>query len=128
MDILAWLWWGIVKVLGLLWSFAWFLLGGWVATFVQLLIIVGIVFAMKYGWRQAPLEMLSRGRSVGRFVWAWARMREPGLAGSARSTQPAASARRETVREVRTKELGDISASTLLTVLMLMGLLLAGAV
>ena len=125
MDILAWLWWGIAKILGLIWSFAWFLLGGWVATFVQLLIIVGIVFAMKYGWRQAPLVMLSRGRSVGRFVWAWARMKEP---GSARSTQPAASARRETVREVRTKEFGDISASTLLTVLMLMGLLLAGAV
>jgi hypothetical protein len=124
MDILAWLWWGIAKILGLIWSFAWFLLGGWVATLVQLLIIVGIIFALKYGWRQAPLEMLSRGRSVGRFVWAWARMREPSLA---RSAQPATPAQRQTVRIVRTKGFGDISASTLLTVAMLLGLLLTGA-
>ena len=125
MDILAWLWWGIVKILGLIWSFAWFLLGGWVATLVQLMIIVGIVFAMKYGWRQAPLEMLARGRSAGRFLWAWARMKESGLSGSARPSDPV---RRETVRIIRSRQPGDISASTLLTVLTLMGLLLAGAV
>ncbi len=124
MDVLAWLWWGIAKILGLLWSFAWFLLGGWVATLVQLLIIVGVVFAMKYGWRQAPLEMFSRGRSVGRFVWAWARMKEPSLA---RSAQTAASAQRQAVRIVRARHPGDISASTLLTVLVLLGLLVAGA-
>ena len=123
MDVLAWLWWGIAKILGVLWSFAWFLLGGWVATLVQLLIIVGIIFAMKYGWRQAPLEMLSRGRGVGRFVWAWLRMKEPGLA---RSAQPAAPAQRQTVRIVRARQAGDISASTLLTVAMLLGMLFVG--
>lgn len=123
MDILTWLWWGIVKILGLIWSFAWFLLGGWVATLVQLLIIVGIIFAMKYGWRQAPLEMLGRGRGVARFIWAWARMKEPGLA---RSAQPATPAQRQTVRIVRARQAGDISASTLLTVAMLLGLLFVG--
>jgi hypothetical protein len=124
MEILAWLWWGIAKILGLVWSFVWFLLGGWVATLVQLLIIVGIVFALRYGWRRAPSEMLTRGRNVTRFVWAWLRMREPGLA---RSAQPALSTQREIVREIRIKDFGDVSASTLLTVLMLMGMLAAGA-
>jgi hypothetical protein len=123
MEILSWLWWGIGKILGLIWSFAWFLLGGWVATLVQLLIIVGIIFAMKYGWRRAPLEMLARGRAVGRFVWAWARMKEPGLA---RSAQPVSPAQRQTVRIVRARNAGDISASTLLTVAMLLGMLVVG--
>ena len=124
MDILAWLWWGIVKILGLLWSFAWFLLGGWVATLVQLLIIAGVIFALKYGWRQAPWEMLVRMRRIGRLLWAWARLQEPQQATSAR---PLASTRRETVRVIRRRQPGDISASTLLTVLMLLGLLVAGA-
>ena len=124
MEILGWLWWGIAKILGLVWSFAWFLLGGWVATLAQLLIIAGIVFAMKYGWRQAPLEMLARGRGVGRFLWAWARMKEPGLARSARPEVPA---QRATVRIVRVRPPGDISASTLLTVITLLGMLVVGA-
>jgi hypothetical protein len=124
MDILGWLWWGIVKILGLVWSFAWFLLGGWVATLVQLAIIIGIVFAMKYGWRRAPLEMWTRAQGVGRFVWAWARMKEPRLAASAR---PETRSPRETVRVIHTRHPGDISASTLMTVVMLIGMLFAGA-
>ena len=75
MEILGWLWWGIVKVLGIVWSFVWFLLGGWVATLVQLVILIGAVFAMKYGWRRAPQEMWSRAQTVGRFAWAWAEHR-----------------------------------------------------
>jgi hypothetical protein len=84
MDILGWLWWGIVKILGLVWSFVWFLLGGWVSTLMQLVILGGAIFAMKYGWRRAPQEMWTRAQSVGRFVWAWARAKEPRLATSAR--------------------------------------------
>ena len=124
MDILAWLWWGIAKILGLIWSFAWFLLGGWVATLVQIVIIVGIIFAMKYGWRRAPLELWTRAQSTGRFLWAWARLREPRLAASARPPAPTV---RETVRVVRARHPGDISASTLLTLIMLGGMLIAGA-
>ena len=123
MDILGWLWWAIVKVVGLVWSFAWFLLGGWVATLVQLLIIVAVVFAMKYGWRRAPAVMLTRGRAAGRFAWAWARMRVPALA----SERGERTEVREIIRVVRAKQPGDISASTLLTVLALVGMLIAGA-
>ena len=123
-NILGWLWWGIVKVLGLAWSFAWFLLGGWVATLVQIIIIAGIIFAMKYGWRRAPLEMWTRSQGVGRFVWAWARMKEPRLATSAR---PDVRGSRETVRVIHARRPGDVSASTLLTVAMLVGMLVAGA-
>ena len=38
-----------------MWSIAWLLLGGWVSTLAQILVIVFIVFAFKYGWRRAPL-------------------------------------------------------------------------
>ena len=124
MEVLGWLWWGVVKILGVVWSFVWFVLGGWVATLVQLLILIGAVFAMKYGWRRAPLEMWTRAQTVGRFVWAWARATEPRLATSA---QPAKRQVREVVRVVRGRQVGDISASTLLTVAMLVGMLIAGA-
>ena len=122
MDILGWLWWGVAKIAGLAWSFAWFLLGGWVSTLLQLVILIGAVFAMKYGWRQAPQEMWNRVRPLGRFAWNWARAREV--------TAPAASQRaevREAVRVVRVKEPGDMSASTVLTVAMLAGIVLAVA-
>ena len=123
MDILSWLWWGLLQILGLVWSFLWFLLGGWVVTLVQVLIIVGIVFALRYGWRRAPAEMLTRGRGIARLMWAWLRMKEPGWAAAAR---PAPPAQRETVRVVRARRAGDISVSTLLTVMMLVGMLLVG--
>lgn len=123
MDILGWLWWTLIKLLSLIWSFAWFLLGGWVATLVQLLIIVGLFFAWRHGWRRAPVEMLARGRNAARFVWAWARMKEPGWASAPAAAPPAQSA---TVRVVHRRLPGDVNASTLLTVLMLVGLLVVG--
>jgi hypothetical protein len=124
MDILGWLWWGIVKILGLVWSFVWFLLGGWVSTLMQLVILGGAIFAMKYGWRRAPQEMWTRAQSVGRFVWAWARAKEPRLATSAR---PEVLGSKEAIRVVHARKLGDVSLSTLLTAVMLAGLLVAGA-
>jgi hypothetical protein len=32
MDIIAWLGWAVVTVLGVLWSIVWFLISGWVFT------------------------------------------------------------------------------------------------
>lgn len=125
MDVLGWIWWGIAKVVGFVWSFVWFLLGGWVSTLLQLVILVGAVFAMKYGWRQAPMEMWNRVRPLGRFAWTWARTRESVPASTAAAARPPVV--REVVRVVRAKQIGDISASTLLTVAMLTGLLVAGA-
>ena len=122
MDILGWVAWAVGKTLGFAWAVVWFLLGGWVAALAQIVVVVGIVFAMKYGWRRAPMEMLARGRTLARFVWGWARAQD-----FTRSADERNADKREAIRIVRTKEPGDVSISTLLTVIMLLGMLIAGA-
>jgi hypothetical protein len=112
MDILAWLGWALVAALGVLWSLVWFLIAGWVSTLLQITLLVAIIYFFKYGWQRAPSEIWSRSRSFGRFFWRWLRAREP----QASSTQV-----HEVVRVVRAKEFGDISISTLLSLLMLVG-------
>ena len=115
MDIFGWLWWLVANVLAMLWSVGWFLLGGWVVTLAQLAVIGGLVYAYKYGWRRAPLEISKHVRTFGSFVWAWARARD----------MPARTSRaevRETVRIVRRSELGDVNVSTLMSVLAILGL------
>ncbi len=116
MDILGWIWWFIASVLGFLWSITWFLLGGWVSTLAQIAVIVGIVFFYKYGWQRAPAEIAARVTSVGRFIWGWMRARETG------SIAPARTEVREIIRTVRVKEAGDVNVSTLLSLIMLLGL------
>lgn len=116
MDILGWIWWVVASAAGLVWSIAWFLLGGWVSTLAQIAVIVGIVFFYKYGWQRAPAEIAARVSTVGRFIWGWMRAREPGAAAAARSQV------REVIRTVRVKEVGDVNVSTLLSLIMLAGL------
>jgi hypothetical protein len=117
-DILAWLWWVVASVLSVAWSLLWFLLGGWVSTLAQIAVLVGIVFFYKYGWQRAPAEIAARLSTFGRFVWGWMRQREPGPAGAQRVQV------REVVRTVRVKEAGDINVSSLLNVLVFLGLAL----
>lgn len=119
MDVLGWLVWLLLKAMGLVWSFAWFLLGGWLSALAQVAVVVGIVFAYKYGWQRAPFEVWARARAFGRFLWAWMRSKEPGAWGS---PAPAAEVR-EVVRVVRVKERGDVNASSLLSALLLLGML-----
>lgn len=116
MDILSWLWWALISVLSIAWSVLWFLLGGWVSTVAQIAVVVGIVFFYKYGWQRAPAEIAARLSTVGRFVWAWMRQRETGPAAQPRVEV------REVVRTVRVKEAGDINISSLLNVLVFLGL------
>lgn len=116
MDILGWIWWALSSLVGLVWSIGWFLLGGWVSTLAQIAVVVGIIFFYKYGWQRAPAEIAARASSMGRFVWGWMRVREPGLAAAGRVEI------RDAVRIVRIKETGDINVSTLLSVLMFIGL------
>lgn len=115
MDILGWIWWLLLKVLGLVWGIVWFLLGGWVATLAQIGVIVLLIFGYKYGWRQAPQEILSRASRWTGLAWSWARRREPRSAGATaelrRYRQPAPR-----------RAPGDVNLSTLLNVLMLAGL------
>ena len=116
MEMIAWLWWVLSSLLSALFSVVWFLLRGWVSTILQVALLIAVIYALKYGWRRAPLEIWRRTRSFGRFFWGWLRAREPVASGQI-PAQP--------VRVVRVKEFGDINISTLLSLLMLAGLLCA---
>jgi hypothetical protein len=120
MDIVVWIAWALFSVLGLAWSIVWFLISGWVSTLLQIAVLVGAIFFLKYGWQRAPVELWRRTRSVALFGWGWIRAREP----QGNATREVA---RETVRVVRVKEPGDVNISTLLSLLMIGGLVLAGA-
>ena len=113
MEALSWIWWGLVKVLAIAWSLIWFLLGGWVSTAMQIVVIVAVIYGLKYGWRRAPAELAARSLTFGRFFWSWLRARDSTAAGTPT---------REVVRTVRVKEFGDVNVSSLLTALMLAGL------
>lgn len=119
MDILGWLWWAIISVLSLLWSLIWFLISGWVSTLLQIAILIAVIYYFKYGWQRAPVEIWRQTRSFGRFFWNWIRARDP-------QAEPRGAVR-EIVKVVRVKEFGDISLSTLLSLLALGGLLLLPA-
>ena len=116
MEILAWLGWAVVAVLGFLWSLVWFLVSGWVSTLLQIALLIATIYFFKYGWQRAPAEILRRTRSFGGFFWSWLRAREPQHSTSVEV--------REVIRVVRTKEFGDVNISTLLSLLMLVGLAL----
>jgi hypothetical protein len=118
MDAIGWIWWLAKSLLGLVWSVAWFLLGGWVSTLAQIGVIVLVIFAYKYGWRRAPQELLGRLGTIGRFGWSWIRAREPGAA-----VAPALPAARRSAGE-RRRQPGDvrINVSTTLSLLALAGL------
>ena len=115
MDIVAWLAWALVAIIGVLWSVVWFLVAGWVSTLLQIALLVATIYFLKYGWQRAPAELWRRTRSFGMFFWTWIRAREPHTAGGALP---------EVIRVVRAKEFGDINISTLLSFLMLVGLAL----
>ena len=116
MDILTWLWWLVATSLGLAWSLVWFLIGGWVSTLQQIALRIAVVYYLKYGWERAPSEIWRRTVSFGGFFWGWLRARE---------VQPArGSEGRDVVRIVHVKEFGDINLSTLLSLLVVFGMLL----
>ena len=124
MDIVNWLVWALLGLVGLLWSLiglvwtvVWFLISGWVSTLLQITVLVATVFFLKYGWQRAPVELWKRTRAFALFAWGWLRAREPLAAGSREVV-------RETVRVVHVKEPGDVNVSTLLSLLMVGGLAL----
>jgi hypothetical protein len=125
MDILAWLGWALLAIigllwwlLGLLWAVVWFLISGWVSTLLQIAILVAVIFFLKYGWQRAPAELWRRGNAFARFSWKWLR---------ARDVEIAPRELRESVRIVRVKEFGDVNISTLMSLVMLAGLALLAA-
>jgi len=114
MDTVAWIAWGLLTLLGFLWSLVWFLISGWVSTLLQIAVLIATIYLLKYGWQRAPAELWRRTRSFGRFFWTWVRAREPQPVGSVEVRE----------RVVRAKEFGDINISTLLSLLTLLGLAL----
>jgi hypothetical protein len=114
MDILAWLWWVLSTIVGAGLALVWFLVSGWVSALLQIALLVIIVYFLKYGWQRAPAELWRRTRSFAQFFLGWIRARE------VPSVSPEGP-----VRLIRSKEFGDINISTLLSLMMLAGLLLA---
>jgi hypothetical protein len=119
MDILGWLW-SLASTLfiGTL-SLIWFLISGWVSTLLQIAVLVVVIYFLKYGWQRAPAEIWRRSRSFAGFFVSWIRARDADASG--REVV-------QTVRVVKVKEFGDVNISTLLSLLMLGGLILAARI
>ena len=114
MEIVSWIGWLLAALAGWIWSVAWLLIGGWVSTLLQLLLIVLVVFAFKYGWRRAPLELALRVRPLAGWLWRWVTSRERPSYTNPSSTPE--------VRIIRVKAPGDVNLSSLLNVIMLAGM------
>ena len=118
MDVVVWLFWAFVSALSVVWSLFWFLISGWVSTLLQIAVVVVVIYALKYGWRRAPFEIWRRTSTFGRFFWGWIRARDPDVARGLEVREV------EVLRIVRAHDLGDINISTLLSLLVLSGLVL----
>lgn len=119
MEILAWIWWLVISLVGAVWTIVWFLISGWVSTLLQIAILVIVIYSLKYGWQRAPHEIWKKTRTFGRFFWNWVRARDPNADRPAVET-------REVIKVVRGHDFGDINASTLMTLVMIGGLLAVG--
>ena len=115
MDVIAWFTWMLLATLGILWSIVWFLISGWVSTLLQIALLVTTIYFLKYGWQRAPAEIWRRTRGLAHFFWNWLRAHE---------ALPSASAEAREVVRVSGKEFGDINISTLLSLLMIAGLII----
>jgi hypothetical protein len=116
MDMLGWLWWLVSTLFTGILSLIWFLISGWVSTLLQIALLVLVIYFLKYGWQRAPSEIWRRSRSFAGFFVSWIRARDADASG--REVV-------QTVRVVKVKEFGDVNISTLLSLLMLAGLILA---
>ena len=115
MDILGWLWWLVATLFTGILSLIWFLISGWISTLLQIALLVVVVYFLKYGWQRAPAEIWRRSRSFAGFFVGWIRARDADSSG--RESAP-------TMRVIKVKEFGDVNISTLLSLLMVAGLVL----
>jgi hypothetical protein len=115
MDIVGWVWWLASTLFTGMLSLIWFLISGWVSTVLQIALLVVVIYFLKYGWQRAPAEIWRRSRSFAGLFVSWIRARDSDVSG--REPGPM-------VRVVKIKEFGDVNISTLLSLLMLAGLVL----
>jgi hypothetical protein len=119
MDILGWFWWIAATILTGILSLIWFLVSGWVSTLLQIALLIIVIYLLKYGWHRAPADIWTRSRAFAGFFIGWIRARD------------AVALEREvvhTVRVIKVKEFGDVNVSTLMSLLMLAGLVLMARV
>ncbi len=130
MDALSWVGWIIWSLLALLWSVVWLLLGGWISTLAQIIVVLMAIFVYRYGWRRAPTELARQARAVWRFASGAMRASEAMAEADADRKRSAAKIAAEPVdtrrrRPAGPRHVGDVTVnlSTGLTVSMLVGLL-----
>ena len=68
MDVFSWIGWIVWSLLALLWSVVWLLLGGWISTLAQIIVVLMAIFVYRYGWARAPAELIRQTRAVWRFA------------------------------------------------------------
>ena len=119
MDILGWLWWVVSTLLSGILALIWFLISGWVSTLLQIALLVVVIYFLKYGWQRAPAEIWKRSRAFADLFASWVQARDADASGREAV---------QTVRVVKVKEFGDVNISTLLSLLMLVGLFLAARI
>ncbi len=120
-TLLGVLWW----LLSALWGLIWLLIGGWVSTALQIIVLILAYYAYRYGWRRAPMEAWRGVRAISRWGWNWLRGVEAMAGGAERQGERVREV--EVVREIRVKEFGDVNLSSLMNVSMLVGLMLVAA-
>ena len=121
-TLLSVLWW----IISALWSLLWLLIGGWVSTALQIIVLVLAYYAYRYGWQRAPVEAWRGIRAISRWGWNWLRGVEAMAGGPERERESVRQV--EVIREIRVKEFGDVNLSSLLNVTMLAGLMLLATV
>lgn len=109
----------VLWILSTLWSLIWLLIGGWVSTALQIIVLLLAYYAYRYGWRRAPLEAWRGVRAITRWGWNWLR----GVEAMAGVPERERVREVEVVREIRVKDFGDVNLSSLMNVSMLAGLL-----
>ena len=135
MDILSWIGWLLWGLLALLWSIVWLLLGGWISTAAQILVVAMGIFVYRYGWHRAPAELWRQTVAVWRFASgamraseALAESREDRKRSAVREASPGKTGSRA-AHNAGVRHAGDvtINLSTTLSVMMLVGFWLMSA-
>ncbi|MCB1513450.1 MAG: hypothetical protein H6876_10235 [Hyphomicrobiaceae bacterium] len=112
----------LLWIVSMLWSIVWLLIGGWVSTALQIVVVVLGYYAYRYGWRRAPQEAWRGTRAIARWGWNWFRGVEAMAGGGERVQERVREV--EVVREIRVKDFGDINLSSLMNVTMVTGLII----